>query len=349
MEELYQDRIEEMVKLLYHHFSLAENWQKAADYGRKAAGVAYRLDQYQEAVRMFENTYSCLLQLPESRTRQKNIVDLLYKMFWPLAFLGQRDQALIICKQAESLAFELKDAVRMSKVHLQYGISYFYKNQYKQAERYCLKILQQSQDSKMDAPIEEAKFHLASIYLDLGHWEKAADLYSEVISNREASGTQNVHLADTPFLLYTHMCHHLGYIRTLQGRIDDANILILKGHTPALKQISSLETRAFCSLWHSSVSAMIGEDYGALERVNDVFDIAEETDSPLLCYLCCVAKGNALIAVNQFEAAKEILKKSLRWVEGIEGQGYRRYLEVVYQNLVLVSLELGNPVLAKEV
>ena len=165
MEKHYRDRIEEQVKLLYHHFSLAENWQKAADYGRKAAGRAHRLGQYQEAVRMFENTYSCLLQLPESRTRQKNIVDLLYKMFWPLALLGQRDQALIICKQAESLAFELKDPVRMSKVHLQYGISYFYKNQYKQAERYYLKILQQSQDSEMDALIEEAKFHLASIYL----------------------------------------------------------------------------------------------------------------------------------------------------------------------------------------
>jgi len=135
------------------------------------------------------------------------------------------------------------------------------------------------------------------------------------------------------------MCHHLGYIRTLQGRIDDAKILIQKGRSPAIKQIFSLETRVYCSLWHSTVSARIGEDYGALDRVNEVLEIAEETDSPILCYLCCVAKGNALMAAKQFEAAKEILKKSLLW---IEGQAYRRYLEAVYHNLVFVSLELGD-------
>lgn len=227
----------------------------------------------------------------------------------------------------------------MSKVYLQYGIFCFLYNQYKQAERYFLKVLQQSRDSEMDAYIEEAKFHLASIYLKLGHWEEAADLYSEIIYNREASGTQSVYSWDSPFLLYMHMCHHLGYIRTLQGRINDAKRLIQKSRTPAIKQVSSLQTRAYCSLWHSTVPVLIGEDHGALDRVNEVLEIAEETDSPILCYLCYVAKGNALIATNQFEAAKKNLKKSLQW---IEGQAYRRYLEVVYHNLVLVSLELGD-------
>lgn len=109
MEELYQDRIEEQVNLLYRHFSLAENWQKAAEYGHKAANRAYRLGQFQEAVAMFENTYSCMLQLPECRTRQQNIVDLQLEMVWPLHFLGQQNRALKICEQAETIADALKD------------------------------------------------------------------------------------------------------------------------------------------------------------------------------------------------------------------------------------------------
>jgi tetratricopeptide (TPR) repeat protein len=135
------------------------------------------------------------------------------------------------------------------------------------------------------------------------------------------------------------MCHHLGYIRALQGSINETKELIQKSYTPALEQISNLQSRAYCSLWHSAVSALIGEDYGALERVNKVLEIAEETDSPIICYLCYAAKGNALIATNQFEAAKDILKKSLLCVEGTT---HRRYLEAVYYNLVRVSLELGN-------
>jgi class 3 adenylate cyclase len=339
MEELYQDRIQEQVNLLYRHFSLAENWQKAAVYGRKAANRAYRLGRFQEAVAMFENTYTCLLQLPESQTRQEDIVDLQFEMMLPLRFLGQEDRILKICKQAESTANALKDAKRMCIVDLEYGTSYFFKNQYAQAEHYDLKILQYSQQSETDELVQAAKFGLATTYLSTGRWQEAADLYSEVIQIREASGTQGVYLEQTPFLPYTHSCHHLAYIRTLQGRIKAAKELIQKGHTPALNQISNLESRAYCSLWHSSVSVLIGENFGALDRVNEVLETAEETDSPILCYICYAAKGNALIAASQFETAREIIKIAL---ETIEGTQHRRYLEMVYYNLVRVSLELGD-------
>ena len=129
--------------------------------------------------------------------------------------------------------------------------------------------------------------HLAANYLSTGHWEAAADLYSEVICNLEANGTQSVYFGETPFQPYTHMCHHLGYIRALQGHIDEAKELIQKGHTPALEQVSNLQSRAYCTLWHSAVSALIGEDYGALDRVNKVLEIAEETDSPINFFYFC--------------------------------------------------------------
>jgi class 3 adenylate cyclase/ABC-type dipeptide/oligopeptide/nickel transport system ATPase component len=84
IEELYQERIEEQVNLLYRHFSLAENWQKASEYGRKAANRAYRLGQFQEAVTMFEMALSCLRRLPESRIQQENLIDMQLEMIWPL-------------------------------------------------------------------------------------------------------------------------------------------------------------------------------------------------------------------------------------------------------------------------
>ena len=76
-----------------------------------------------------------------------------------------------------------------------------------------------------------------------------------------------------------------------------------------------------------------------MDRVDKVIKIAEETDSPILCYLCYAAKSNALIAVSRFEAAKEILEKSLLCIENTT---HRRYLEAVYYNLVRASLELGD-------
>jgi class 3 adenylate cyclase/tetratricopeptide (TPR) repeat protein len=339
IEELYQDRIEEQVSLLYRHFNLAKNWPKAAAYGRRAGMRAYRLGQYQEAVVMYDNAQSCLAQLPDDLARQKSLLDLLLEIVWPLHFLGQQDRILEICKVAESLAGALNDRVLMGKVLYEYALANFFKNEYDQGERYFLKILQQSEKNEMKELIDSAKFPLAVIYISTGRLDKAAELYSEVITTREANGTQNEYFDELPFLPYAHSCHHLGYILGLQGKISEAKQLIQKGSTPEIKQISNLQSRSYCSLWHSSFSCLIGEDYGVMARVNEVLEIAEKTDSPIIRYLCYVAKGNAFMAADQMEAARNFYEKALQVIEGTE---HKRYLEEVYHNLIGTTMALGD-------
>jgi tetratricopeptide (TPR) repeat protein len=122
-----------------------------------------------------------------------------------------------------------------------YLITNFFKNEFSQAEQYYLKILQQSRGSEMEELIGSVKFPLAVTYISTGRWDKAAELYSEVITTREANGTQNEYLEEQPFLPYSHSCHHLAYIRGLQGNIKEAKELIQKGSTPEIKQISNRE------------------------------------------------------------------------------------------------------------
>ena len=339
IEDLYQDRLEEQVSLLYRHFSLAEDWFKAADYGRRAANRAYRLGQLQEAVIMFDKAQACLERLPDNPIRQKNLIDLQLEIVWPLHFLGQQDRILEICKVAESLAEALKDRLLMGRVLYEYAVSYFFKNEYDQGEQYFLRILQQSDDQEMDELIGSAKFPLAVTYISTGRLNEAAKLYSEVITIREASGTQHEYLEEMPFLPYSHSCHHLAYIRALEGNISEAKDLIQKGSTPEIKQISNLQSRSYCSLWHSSFAYLIGEDYGVMARVNEVLDIAEKTDSPIFWYLCYAAKGNAFMAVEQLQAARNFYEKALQAIEGTE---HKRYLEEVYHNLIETTLALED-------
>ncbi|MBE9521193.1 MAG: AAA family ATPase, partial [Proteobacteria bacterium] len=344
IEDLYQDRLEEQVSLLYRHFSLAEDWFKAAGYGRRAGNRAYRLGQFQEAVIMFDNAQSCLARLPEEKIHQKELINLQLEMVWPLHFLGQQDRAIEICKVAESLAQALKDRVLMGKVFYEYALTYFFKNEYSQAEQYYLKILQQSGGNEPDEHMS-VKFPLAVTYISTGRWDKAAELYSEVITTREANGTQNDYLEEQPFLPYSHSCHHLAYIRGLQGNIKEARELIQKGSTPEIKQISNLQSRAYCSLWHSSFSYLIGEDYGVMARVDEVLEIAEKTDSPIIRYLCYAAKGNAFMAVEQMEAARNSYARALQAIEGTE---HRRYLEEVYHNLIETTMARGDLAAAEQ-
>jgi len=339
IEELYQERIEEQVNLLRHHFSLAENWPKAVDYGRQAANRAYRLSQFHEAVTLLKQAQACLLRLPEDRTRQEILIGLQLKMNWPLINLGDLDRALQICREAESVARSLASPVFLGKVFHQYHMIYFFKNQYKQAEQYALQALEQLGGSGEDALILLLKLNLAAAYFSLAQWEKAAELYSEVIRTQEANNTQTEYLEEQPYLPYTHSCTHLGYIRALQGRIEETKELVQKGHAPALEQVANLQSRVWCAVWHSTFSALVGEDHGALARVEGILKIAEKTDSPILCFLGYAAKGNALMAAEEFEAAQVVYEQALK---AIEGTGHRRFLESVYYSLVQATLALGD-------
>jgi tetratricopeptide (TPR) repeat protein len=116
-------------------------------------------------------------------------------------------------------------------------------------------------------------------------------------------------------------------------------VLIRKGQTPAFKKISNLQSRAYCSLWHSAFSALVGEDFNVQERVDEVLEIAKKTDSPILLFLLYAAQGNAFMAVNNFQSASMAYKSSL---QAIKGTAHRRYLEAVYHNLVEALLALED-------
>jgi len=339
IEELYQDRIEEQVDLLHHHFSLAENWLKAAKYGCQAGNRAYRLSQFDQSLIAFERAKECVLKLPEDRFQKETLINLGLEMIWPLHFLGHGGRIIQICQEIEAIAQFLDSPLLLGKVYEEYGLAHFFENQYEKAEEYYLKALKHLEDCGDESLFLGARFTLAVSYFSRAQWEAAATLYSDIIQVKDRDGTQTEYSGKQPYLPYTHCCTHLGYIRALQGRIEEAKNLFRKGHTPFLEQASNLQSRLWCALWHSAAAILIGEDIGAWARIEEVLKIAEETDSPLLYFLGCAAKGNALAANEQFDAARESYEKGLK---AIEHTTHRRYLEAVYYNLVQINLDFGD-------
>jgi tetratricopeptide (TPR) repeat protein len=346
MEALYQDRIEEQVNVLYYHFSEAENWPKAVRYGRQAADKASRLNQYGEAVQMFEQTRECLLGLPEDRARQQTLVDLQLAMLWPLYHSGQLDRLMPICKEAESVARTLKDRVRLGKVYWGYGIYTMLKGEHRKTEPNCLRALELLEGSREDSLITFIKYWLASSYNSLGMWKKAEPLYLESIRSQEEQETQTDYIyKGLGFLPYAYGCALLGYNLGVQGRTKQAKELFEKSCMPAVKQASNLYTKTGCAVWHSRFSALIGEDHGAMDRADEVLVLAEEADSPIFRFRGHDAKGNALMAVGEFEAARGVFEQASRI---LEGKSYRVGLAGVYYSLVQINLELGSRAQAEQ-
>src|SRR5215467_7505671 len=124
IEELYRHRLQELVNLLHHHFSLAEDWHKAIRYAREAAEKAKRLSQFEEALRLLEQMKAAISQLPHDRTRQERLIDTLLEEERLCDTLGWRErQQAVIDQIFSSLRFD-QDQARLAAAYLRQGDLY---------------------------------------------------------------------------------------------------------------------------------------------------------------------------------------------------------------------------------
>lgn len=135
IEELYPDRLEEQLNLLYHHFSLAGNWQKEVDYGRQAAEKATRLSQFYEAVTMFEQIRERLKRLPEDLLEQDTLIDILLQHERLYETLGRREQQQATIDQLLSLLQSSDDPAHLAEVQVRQGDLYTQLGRFEDAER----------------------------------------------------------------------------------------------------------------------------------------------------------------------------------------------------------------------
>jgi tetratricopeptide (TPR) repeat protein len=340
LESRYAERLDEQIHLLYHHFSRAEHWLKAAQYGWQAARKAHRLNQCHAAVTLLDQARACVLRLPEGQSRQEALLDLQLEMIWSLRNLGQPDQMLSRCREAEVVARLLADRVRLGKVLLGYGNSYAYKGAFAQAEAYYRQALEQFAGTGEEALSTFGQYCLAVAYQAQSQWQKAVPFFAESLRTQEAHHTQTQYPDwEVDVLPYAYSCATFGYNLALQGRTHEAKALLSKGSTPAIERVANLFTKTYCAVWHSRFAVLMGEDYGALARAEDVLRGAEATDSPTFRFHGYLAQGTALLAVEQYAAARTACERAL---QAIIGTSHGDGLGLVYFNLAWASLALAD-------
>jgi len=103
MEELYGNRVQELVNLLHHHFSLAEDWEKAIRYAREAAEQAKRVSQFEEALRLLEQMKIAISQLSPDRSKHGTLIETLLEEERLCDTLGWRERQEAVIEQMFSI------------------------------------------------------------------------------------------------------------------------------------------------------------------------------------------------------------------------------------------------------
>jgi len=91
IEKLYADRLEEFYEMLAFHYQRAEDWSLAYRYNREAGLKAQSLSAYIETLSYLDTALEALKQLPRTRARLKQEIDLRFNMRSSLFPLGRHE------------------------------------------------------------------------------------------------------------------------------------------------------------------------------------------------------------------------------------------------------------------
>jgi len=113
IERLYADRLSEHVERLAHHALRGHLWDKAVRYGRHAGTRALDRSAAREALAHFDQARVALQELPESRERTEQLIDLCFEQRTALMSLGEFARLGEVLDEGRALAESLGDRRRL--------------------------------------------------------------------------------------------------------------------------------------------------------------------------------------------------------------------------------------------
>ena len=115
IERLYADRLNEHVERLAHHALRGALWDQAVRYGRQAGNRALDRSAPREALAHFDQARAALRELPESRERTEQLIDLCFEQRNALHPLIEFARLGEVLSEARALAEGLGDQRRLGR------------------------------------------------------------------------------------------------------------------------------------------------------------------------------------------------------------------------------------------
>jgi len=249
IEDLYPHRLDEFYEMLAHHYSKAENPEKAYQYLKLSGDKATRSYAVWEAMAFCKGAIDLLGKEPATQENKRKGVEIRLMMSNPMTALAFPEGSLPILEEGERLSRELGDekslAHFLSILSLYYGLKGDSLRGLKYAED-CFREADKAQDIDLMAPIG---FLLCNTYLGPGEHRKIAEVAPKVIALIESTGKQLDSFA-WGFNVYAMLHGTCGVAMAWLGDFQRGEVLFEKGLTFAERVKDS-----FCIAYVEAVCA----------------------------------------------------------------------------------------------
>jgi len=164
IENLYIDKLGDFYGILTEHFIKAKNYTKGAEYSRLARKKCQITGSVKDAIEYTKKTIKCLENLPETKKKQKELIDARTVLGLYLVQMGYHTEANEAVKSIVDVAEKQKYSLRLSQIYTIIGTyNYLVQENLFEGLRYLEVALQKSGESNDLVSSLFANFWLAIV------------------------------------------------------------------------------------------------------------------------------------------------------------------------------------------
>jgi class 3 adenylate cyclase/tetratricopeptide (TPR) repeat protein len=309
IEKLYADRLEEFYEMLAFHFWRGEDWPRAYKYNREAGLKAQSLSAYVETLSYLGTALQALKQLPRTRARLKQEIDLRFNMRASLFPLGRHEDWTDQVQRAELLASEINDNVRLAKCCIYRASHHWINGRNKEAIELCEKGLDLAVSAGDFSTEVAAKFNLGIPLLYTGEFERQVVVHREVVELLSGQTVLEVHgLTGAPAVGTRAL---LSWGLSELGEFEEAENWALQGSKLAGKVSSNFST-VFMQATSGLRYLRKGELDTASKLLLEANTLAHDLDIQSLFSFIASNLGHALLLSGRPDDAFPIIEEAVK-------------------------------------
>jgi tetratricopeptide (TPR) repeat protein len=341
IEELYADRLEEFYEVLAHHYSRAENLEKAYHYLRLSSIKTGLTSALWESVRLGKEAIDVLKRMPDTEENKRRGVEMRLMLSGPIVGQGFPGDALQLMEEGARLAEELGDSRSLANLWGTISMGHSAKGDLLRACEFAGKAFQAAELTGDVELIATNGFELCLACNTRGEHSRIIEAAPRVLDLLETKEMQrrwdlgkyyNLNLYSIILSYYGSSLEYLGDFEKGQALCDKARRLA--------EEVGNVNTLASVEFLYASLFLVKGDGRHALEHIEKSVKYNEQAEMVILLWMAPTLLGHAYYLLGDFDAARKHFEERLEIYRSTE---YPVSLSWNYYGLGMVCLDRGDP------
>jgi class 3 adenylate cyclase/tetratricopeptide (TPR) repeat protein len=341
IEELYPDRLEEFYEMLAHHYSRAENMEKAYQYLRLSSIKAALRDATSESLRLGGEAIDVLKRMPDTEENKRRSVEMRLLISVPFAIQAFPGDALQIMEEGARLAEELGDNRSLVKLWGNISVYYTVKSDFSRACEFADKAFSSAERTGDVELIATNGLALCAACRFAGKLSRIVEVAPAILDTMERAQMQsrtdlgqylNVNVYS---VILSYYGASLGYL----GDFDKGLALCKKACHFAQEAGNIYTSLSYTQHLYSLSLNARGDGKRALEHIEKAIRYAEQAEFVVILWVAPTDLGHAYYLIGDLDAARKHYEERL---ENFRSTGLALNLSWNYYGLGMLCLDCGD-------